>query len=95
VAQEKVMKTKGNAGAAMTKRSLREHVVTIARSPLGREIAVAALVAVATALTRADRRKGLLKTLGRDLSEVVIASLAPVIDELLRPAGKKKPRAAE
>jgi hypothetical protein len=84
------MKTKGYDRRPGANRSLRQHIVAIASSPLGREIAVAALVAVATAITHADKRQGLLKTIGRNLREAATASLAPVIAEILRPA-KQQP----
>jgi hypothetical protein len=86
------MKTRGYKQKRTASRSLRQHIAAIASSPLGREIAMAAVVAVATAITSADKRQGLLKTIGRNLREAVVASMAPVIAEILRPARKQPVR---
>jgi hypothetical protein len=89
------MKSKRSKQKGPARRTLGQHFAAIASSPLGREIAMAAAVAVATAITSADRRQGLLKTIGGNLRQALIASLAPVIDELVGRSGKKKAAAAE
>ncbi len=45
--------------------------------------------------TSADRRQGLLKSIGRNLRQAAVASLAPVVAELLRPTAKKKAAATK
>src|SRR4051794_35998819 len=88
--QEDVMKSKRYGRRKIASRNLRQHIVAIASSPLGRELAMAAAVAVATAITSEDRRRGLLRTIGRNLRQALVASLAPVIDEIMRPGEKER-----
>lgn len=88
------MKTKGYKRRSAARRNLRQHVVAIASSPLGREIAMAAVMAVATAISTTDPRHGLFKRIGRNLRQAVIDQLSPVIDELLHPE-KRQAAAAE
>jgi len=87
------MKSKRYARPKRVSQSLRQHIVAIASSPLGREIAMAAVVAVATAITRADKRQGLLKTIGRNLRQAIVDGLSPVIDQI-RGRGDRKKAAA-
>jgi hypothetical protein len=51
---------------------------------------MAAVIAIATAITRADKRQGLLKTIGRNLRQAVVDGLSPVIEEVRSRGHKKK-----